>query len=116
MAVRLESRKKVLLRVAVWGVLTIGIVFGGGAIAFRSEAWGFLALWLAALHLFWCIGLAMVIEQYRTLPSRTDRGFAGTFHWLIQLYGAVFSGLWFAGLSLMTLVAPVFIVLTASAS
>ena len=107
---RLDAHKKRLLRVALWGALSIGTLFGSVALLLRSEEWVFLALWLSVLHLFWCAGLAMVTQQYRTLAQRTDRGWGGTWRWLMQWYGAVFFGAWFSGLILMTLLGPFLIV------
>ena len=109
---KVEPHRARLLRGAGWSILSVVILFGGVAAILKSQTWAVLTLWLVGILVFWCLGVAFVIAQYRTLARRTDPGFLGAWRWLMQWYGAVFFSVWFAGLIAMTLIAPVLIATT----
>ena len=97
---------------ANWGMLGVGVIFGGAALVFQSKELLALGLLLVIVQLFWCFGLYIVLEQYRVFPEQGDRGLLASWTRVMSWYGAVFCTLWFAMLIFATFVVPVLMVVS----
>ena len=114
-SLKVEPHKSRLIRVALASLFVVVVMFILGFRLQEYNKWHFLGLWISMVSLFWCFGLLLVNQMYKKLPNRENLvGIAYCWNLIMSWYGAVFIALWFFGLVLATVVAPIFIMFTKS--
>lgn len=64
----------------------------------------FLGVWLAAIQLFWRLGIAFILHRHRMKPLRPKDGALARLDSAADVYGSVVMGIWFLVLAFFTFI------------